>query len=350
MIIAPKISIVTPSFNQGEFLEECIDSILSQNYPNLEYIIMDGGSTDNSVEIIKKYEKYLTYWQSKPDGGQYAAIQDGFRRSTGEIMAWLNSDDKYHHHAFYKAAWLFSSRPEVEWLTGRRTLWNKKGELSHIFSGFMPVFSREKYLKKDYRDPSIQQESSFWRRTLWERAGSRMRPDLVYAGDLDLWLRFFRHAQLYTVDTMLGGYRKHGNQKAELHMDLYCIEAEKVIDEEIELVRKGVFTDIFPAPAPISIDHNELRRYIDRVYDSAGHPVYKISDDSDYITDMLMQEYVKYKQHSNLEELIKSLLVTVFRRLGIFKFYVQNEPKFSRVYHFFRRIFIWKDVKKDRGI
>jgi hypothetical protein len=102
-----------------------------------------------------------------------------------------------------------------------------------------------------------------------------------------------------------------------------------------------------PAPAPISIDHDELRKYIDRVYDSAGHPVYKISDDSDYITDMLMQEYVKYKQHSNLEEVIKSLLVTLFRKLGIFKFYVRNEPKFSRVYHFIRRIFIWKDVKKD---
>jgi glycosyltransferase involved in cell wall biosynthesis len=100
----PKISIVTPSFNQGEFLEECIDSVLSQNYPNLEYIIMDGGSTDISILIIKKYEKYLTYWQSQPDGGHYAALNQGFNKTTGEIMAWLNSDDKYHPNAFFKVA------------------------------------------------------------------------------------------------------------------------------------------------------------------------------------------------------------------------------------------------------
>jgi len=220
----------------------------------------------------------------------------------------------------------------------------------HIFFEFLPVFSREKYLKKDYLDPNIQQESSFWRRSLWEKAGSRMRTELIYAGDLDLWLRFFRHEQLYTVDTMLGGYRKHGNQKVELHMDLYYAEADKILNEEIELVRKGQFTDILPAPAPILLDHNELRKYIDGVYDSASHTVYRISDDSDFITDCLMHEYVKYKRYSNLEALLKSLLVRLFHSLGIYPFYVRHEPKFSRVYHFFRKIFVWKNVKKDREI
>lgn len=88
-----KISIVTPSFNQGEYLEETIDSVLSQKYPNLEYIIMDGGSKDNSVDIIKKYEKYLTYWESKPDRGQSHAINKGLKKCNGEIFNWLCSDD-----------------------------------------------------------------------------------------------------------------------------------------------------------------------------------------------------------------------------------------------------------------
>ncbi len=92
----PKISIVTPSFNHAQFLEETILSVITQNYPNLEYVIIDGGSTDGSVDIIKKYEKHLTYWVSEPDNGHGDALNKGFAKSTGEIMAWINSDDKYY--------------------------------------------------------------------------------------------------------------------------------------------------------------------------------------------------------------------------------------------------------------
>jgi len=94
-VLYPKISIITPSFNQGKYLEETIFSVLGQNYPNLEYIIIDGGSTDNSVDIIKKYENQLTYWISEPDNGQSHAINKGFMKATGGILAWLNSDDMY---------------------------------------------------------------------------------------------------------------------------------------------------------------------------------------------------------------------------------------------------------------
>jgi len=110
----PKISIVTPSYNQAEFLERTILSVLNQNYLNLEYIIIDGGSNDGSVEIIKKYEKYLTYWVSEKDKGQGCAISKGFEKSTSDILAWLNSDDTYLPGTFYKIAKDFRQNSEVD--------------------------------------------------------------------------------------------------------------------------------------------------------------------------------------------------------------------------------------------
>lgn len=228
----PKISIVTPSFNQGEYLEECIDSILSQNYPNLEYVVMDGGSSDNSVEIIKKYERFLSYWQSKPDGGQYQAIQTGFEKTTGSIMSWLNSDDKLHPNALYKIAYLFTSFPTVEWATGRPSFWNKEGELTGIHE-IMPKWTRERLLAKKYNDPFIQQESTFWKRSLWEKAGGHLDTSLDLAGDLELWLRFSRFANLYSFNSLIAGWRNHGDQKALMFMDKYNEEAEAAIEKEI---------------------------------------------------------------------------------------------------------------------
>jgi glycosyltransferase involved in cell wall biosynthesis len=257
----PTISIITPSFNQAEFLEECIDSILSQNYPNLEYIIMDGGSTDGSVDIIKKYEKYLSYWQSQPDGGQYNAINDGFKRTSGEIMAWLNSDDKYHRDALFKVAHLFNSNSCVEWITGHPTFWGKSGEFTHM-EPVMPTYCGKYFLEGKYNQPFIQQESTFWKRSLWERAGGRLRTDLDYAGDLELWLRFFRYALLFSVDTFFGGYRSHGNQKAALFMDRYVAEAEMVLSAERLLYENYSHPE---SPSPLFFDVAEYHEFLKSV-------------------------------------------------------------------------------------
>ena len=304
----PAISIITPSFNQGEFLEECIDSVLSQNYPNLEYIIMDGGSSDGSVEIIKKYEKYLAYWQSQPDGGQYNAINDGFKKTTGEIMAWLNSDDKYHHNAFFKVAHVFSTHENVEWLTGRHTLWDKDGAVQLIETEWLPEHSREKFFQKQYDKPWIQQESTFWRRSLWEKAGSGLATDLDYAGDLELWLRFFRFAPLYTVDALLGGYRVHGNQKAALFMDKYREEAERVIDEELLLCQHGNHSDLLPTPEPITISLHELRKYRRDSLALAGVDRQGFADEAELVCDYLLKRLLAQAEtvqalQSRLEQL-----------------------------------------------
>lgn len=285
----PKISIVTPSFNQGEFLEQCIDSVLSQNYPDLEYIIMDGGSSDNSVDIIKKYEKYLAYWQSGADGGQYAAVEAGFRRSQGEIMAWLNSDDKYHHNAFYKVAYTFSAFGHLEWIVGRPTFWDKNGDPFLVFDS-LPVYGREKFLRKGYNDPFIQQESSFWRRSLWEKAGGCLRKDLDYAGDLELWLRFFRYAELHSVDAILGGYRQHGNQKAAHCMDKYRAEAETILCEEIEMFKRSEGVSCFAPPTPVSFHPDVVASYISAFCNESEMKLFKLWDESDKVAACLLRQ------------------------------------------------------------
>jgi glycosyltransferase involved in cell wall biosynthesis len=226
----PKLSIVTPNFNGGEFLEETILSVLGQNYPNLEYIIVDGGSIDGSIDIIKKYENRLTWWVSEPDNGMYDAIQKGFEKSTGEIMAWINSDDMYHRNAFYTVADIFSSLNQVNWLTGANTGYDEYGRT--VFCSQSKTFTKFDFYNHDYK--WIQQESVFWRRSLWEKAGSCLNVSLRYAGDMELWLRFIQNEELYITHALIGGFRlRKANQISLDHMDDYLKEA----DSEIRKVR-----------------------------------------------------------------------------------------------------------------
>jgi glycosyltransferase involved in cell wall biosynthesis len=229
----PKISIVTPSFNQGKFLEETLLSVIGQNYPNLEYIVMDGGSTDSSADIIRKYQDKLTYWVSSPDQGQYDAINRGFARSTGEIMAWLNSDDKFTPWAFQVVSEIFSEHPEIEWLTTAYPLhWDAQGRA--VSCGYNGGFGREGFFRGEHLPGCgwhsrcyVQQESTFWRRSLWERAGARLDTSFSLAGDFELWARFYKHAELYAVETPLGGFRSHSAQKTANHMEKYLEQARR---------------------------------------------------------------------------------------------------------------------------
>jgi len=231
----PKISIVTPSFNQGEFLEDAIRSVVTQNYPNLEYVIVDGGSTDGSVDIITKYEKELTYWISEPDGGQYDAINRGFSKTTGDIMAWLNSDDKYTPWAFAVVGDVFSTLPEIEWLTTLYPLtWDECGRATKCF--YQDGYSRQGFFRGENLPGSardfkgfIQQESTFWRRSLWERAGGYVDTSPQFAGDYELWARFYQYTDLYAVATPLGGFREHPAQKTAHHLQDYIGEAKEVL-------------------------------------------------------------------------------------------------------------------------
>lgn len=230
----PKISIVTPSFNQGQYLESAINSVLLQGYPNLEYIIVDGGSTDNSVEIIKKYAHHLHFWCSEADDGHYSAVNKGFTKASGDIFAWLNSDDMYCPDAFSTVGAIFSQFPELAWLTTLKQLvWDIQGHCKLVKR--IPGYSRQAFLDGRYFSRKfsglgfIQQESTFWRRELWEKVGG-IRTEFNLAGDFDLWARFFIHEDLYGVDHPLGGFRVHDENRSRQKKN-YIFEAEQALEE-----------------------------------------------------------------------------------------------------------------------
>lgn len=233
MKIYPKISIVTPNYNGGKYLEETIKSVLSQNYPNLEYIVIDGGSTDNSMEVIEKYKEQLHYYVSEPDNGMYEAVQKGFDQSTGEIMAYLNSDDLYSAKALFAVAKTFNQFPDINWILGCPTQIDKDGIAYHISDNSYPLWSKYRYYAYNYR--WIQQESVFWKRDLWDRAGSKMNTDLKYAGDTELWMRFFRYDKLYEIPYYLSGHRITGQGQLSFdHIDEYRSEIEDCIRNELK--------------------------------------------------------------------------------------------------------------------
>ena len=179
----PKVSIVTPSWNQAEFLEETIRSVLLQGHPDLEYMVMDGGSSDDSVAVIRKYEPWLTHWVSEPDKGQSHAVNKGFALATGEIRGWLNSDDVYEQDALRHVATHFAQQPACDLVYGNGWYIDEAGSKTEPCSWIRP-YDRRLYLTTNF----ILQPAAFWRRTLWERAGE-LEIDHHWAMDWEWLLR-----------------------------------------------------------------------------------------------------------------------------------------------------------------
>jgi len=228
----PRISIVTASFNRRRFLAEAMDSVLDQRYADLEYVVVDGASTDGSAALIATYGARLAWSVSEPDRGQYEAINKGFSHTSGEVMGWLNSDDLYLPWTLSVVGELFATFPEMEWMTSSYPLiWNEHGR--PIACGYRPGFSRAGFQRGEYLPTGasyatgyIQQESTFWRRSLWERVGGSLDTSYRVAADFDLWMRFSKEAELYAADVPLAGYRLHGNQRTAAERPDYEREAE----------------------------------------------------------------------------------------------------------------------------
>lgn len=225
----PKISIVTPVYNQVQYLEKTILSIINQGYPNLEYIVIDGGSSDGTVDVIKKYESHLAYWISEPDNGMYHAIQKGFEHSTGEIMCWLNSDDVFFDKCLFAIADIFMHHPEIEWFSGKSATIDADGVILGVDD--MDGVDSIRFCKYDFylnRGFWVSQSSTIWRRSIWEKICGSLDTSLRLAGDFDLWLRFINIAPQYVANTLIGTYRLREGQLSQM-MDKYMLEVQQSI-------------------------------------------------------------------------------------------------------------------------
>jgi len=236
MIQKPKISIVTPSFNQGEFIEETICSILDQAYPNLEYIIMDGGSTDSTIEILKKYDSHITYWESKNDRGQSHAINKGLSRISGDIFNWINSDDIITDGTFKKIAELFQD-PNTHCVAGNIELFGSSNEIidTRIVKGT---------LQETLNDVSIKQPSTYYSIEAINKMGL-LNESLHYIMDYEWFHRFllcFDTINIVETDHVFSRFRLHDASKTGSDIDAF----ERHKDDFWESAYKN--TDRFNGP------------------------------------------------------------------------------------------------------
>jgi glycosyltransferase involved in cell wall biosynthesis len=219
----PKISIVTPSYNQGEFLERTILSVLNQNYPNFEYIIIDGGSTDRSVEIIKKYGKYLTYWVSEKDNGQAHAIYKGFEKSTGQFLAWLNSDDTYLPGAFFKIVKAFQKYTKANLVFGNIYFSN---EYDKIIGECR--FTKVSINNLIYEDLSLGQQSTFWTKDIYNKVGG-INPRYDFCMDFDLFTRIASFKPLFYISEYIASFRLHQHAKTSIMLKTWHRERQEIV-------------------------------------------------------------------------------------------------------------------------
>ena len=214
--VRPKLSVVTPSYNQARFLGQTMDSVLSQIGAHVTYVVQDGGSTDGSVELLHRYAPRLTAWHSGPDAGQADAIAHGFARTIGQpddLMAWLNSDDVYLRGALAFVTDYFSRHPEVDVLYGQRVLIDE--ESREVGRWFLPAHDDEMLKLNDY----VPQEALFWRRRVWDKVGG-IDPSFKFAMDWDLLLRFQASgAKIVRVPYFLACFRIHATQKTSGQME-----------------------------------------------------------------------------------------------------------------------------------
>jgi glycosyltransferase involved in cell wall biosynthesis len=272
----PKISIITPSYNQGKYIEETILSILNQGYPNLEYIIIDGGSDDNTVEIIRKYEKHLAYWVSETDRGQAHAINKGLEKATGDIFAYLNSDDYYLPNAFLEVSQAFLENPETDLLHGRCRYVNEFGEKIGEQFGNIQTFDEIIDLwdvwwkKRQFVQPEV-----FWSKRIRDRIGN-FREDLNYVLDYEYWLRVLKAGgNVGSLNKEISCFRFTDVQKSNSSQDV-SVELLSVVKphlwsrssplgkiKQIKLQGNWLYNKIFLGQVEESLEtnHSKLLRY-----------------------------------------------------------------------------------------
>lgn len=209
--LLPRVSVITPSFNQGEFIGRTVDSVLGQSYPNLEYIIQDNCSSDNTSKCLQDYKNDQLSIFVEIDDGQADAINRGFEKSSGEIMCWLNSDDLFAPNILFLIADFFVQNPDVDVIYGNRIIINEHDQ--EIGRWLLPCHDSDVLRTIDY----IPQETLFWRRCIWNKVGGGLNKDLKFAMDWDLLLRFQKAgAKFAHLENLYGYFRAHSKQKTSM--------------------------------------------------------------------------------------------------------------------------------------
>jgi len=227
MTAQPKISVVVPSYNQGRYLEATLRSVLDQRYSNLELIVIDGGSTDGSVDILRRYSRDLAYWVSEPDGGHTLGLIKGFRRATGAIQCWLNADDLHEPHALSRVTAFFTARPAAQLVYGNGTWIDRDGKPLY-YRRELPFYRWMWLYHYDY----ISQPATFWTRELYDEVGG-LDPRFELAMDADLLARMARLCRPLHLDQPLARMRRYPEQRNQALREQSDREAHEILCREL---------------------------------------------------------------------------------------------------------------------
>lgn len=304
-----KTSIIVPSYNQGHFIKETLDSILSQNLPDFELIIIDGGSKDKSVSIIKDYEPYITYWVSEPDHGQSHAINKGFERCTGDIICWLNSDDLFMPDTLKEVSAIFESHPELDFILGETEMFNKNGIVSS---------SRLKNVELEGQmlaGVATSQPSYFFKKSLLDRSGP-LNEALHYGMDYDFFLRLTLLGQYKYFDKTWSRYRLHDDSKTETSQLKFATEWNNVFVSLLKSANANKLLDQwsnygFDLSANYPYPTNRLNHY--HLIEAMGFALYHQA--------VFQNQGLNVKRSVELLTILKKDFNTVYRTMGVNDYY-----------------------------
>ena len=224
-----KISVIVPCYNMVSYIEQTLKSIISQNYNNLELIIVDGGSSDGTIDILNRYKENFTHYISEPDHGQYDAITKGFSLASGEILCWLNADDYFFPWTLISVARLFNENKKIDWIRGIPAFMDEDGCLTNIYNNISSA--PQKFIKNGWFSEDLfgflQQESMFWKRSLWEKVNG-LNLKYTLAADFELWTRFAENSELVSFGLPLAAFRKRSDSRSAMQKQYYLDEVTQI--------------------------------------------------------------------------------------------------------------------------